>query len=134
VSAGPFLHLQNERDGHCCQGSVRCSVVQSAPPPLAVEEDEGGDLGGVREDALTQRGVVAATGDAQGARQLSLKTSLGERYLGQTKRARRRGARRSGLRVVVSGSEYAVLDWVVVSGVLVGAEEAATTGSDDPLL
>jgi len=53
-------------------------------------------------------------------------TDAGQGYLGQTKRARLRRARRSGLRVVVvSGREYAVLDWLVVAGVLVGAEGAA---------
>ena len=53
-------------------------------------------------------------------------TDAGAKYLGQTKRARRRQARPSGLRVVVvAGSQYAVLDWLTVAAVLVAAEGAA---------
>jgi hypothetical protein len=53
-------------------------------------------------------------------------TDAGAKYLGQTKRARRRQARPRGLRVVVvAGSQYAVLDWLTVAAVLVAAEGAA---------
>lgn len=49
-------------------------------------------------------------------------TDAGAQYLGQTKRARRRQARQSGLRVVVvAGSQYAVLDWLTVAAALVAA-------------
>jgi len=58
--------------------------------------------------------------------QLYAQTDAGQRYLGQTKRARRRAARRQGLQVVaVAGSEYAVFDWLTVAGLLVGAEGSA---------
>jgi Transposase DDE domain len=58
--------------------------------------------------------------------QVYSQTEAGAKYLGQTKRARRRTARRRGLQVVaVAGSEYAVLDWLTVAGVLVGVEGAA---------
>ena len=53
-------------------------------------------------------------------------TDAGAKYLGQTKRARRRQARSSGLRVVVvAGSQYAVLDWLTVAAVLVAAKGGA---------
>jgi hypothetical protein len=58
--------------------------------------------------------------------QVYAQTEAGERYLGQTKRARRRAGRRRGLQVVaVAGSEYAVFDWLTVAGVLVGADGGA---------
>jgi hypothetical protein len=57
--------------------------------------------------------------------QVYSQTDAGQKYLGQTKRARRRTARRRELQVVVrAGSDYAVLDWLTVAGVLVGAEGA----------
>lgn len=53
-------------------------------------------------------------------------TDAGAKYLGQTQRARRRQARGSPLRVVVvAGSQYAVLPWLTVAEVLVGAKEEA---------
>ncbi len=52
-------------------------------------------------------------------------TAAGQKYLGQTKRARRRTARRGLQVVVVAGCQYAVLDWLTVAGVLVGVDGAA---------
>ena len=53
-------------------------------------------------------------------------TDAGAKYLGQTKRARRRQVRPGTLRVVVvAGSQYAVLPWLTVAEVLVEAEGGA---------
>src|SRR6185369_9137227 len=50
--------------------------------------------------------------------QVYSQTEPGQRYLGQTKRARRRAAQRRDVQVVVvAGAEYAVLDWLTVVGV-----------------
>jgi hypothetical protein len=58
--------------------------------------------------------------------QVYSQTDAGQKYLGQTKRARRRAARRRGLAVVVvAGPEYAVLDWLTVVGVLLAVEGGA---------
>ena len=58
--------------------------------------------------------------------QVYSQTDAGAKYLGQTKRARRRQARGSRLRVVVvTGCRYAVLDWLEVAEVLAAAAGAA---------
>lgn len=57
--------------------------------------------------------------------QVYSQTDLGQRYLGQTKRARRRAVRRELQVVVVAGAAYAVLDWLTVLGVLLSAEGGA---------
>jgi hypothetical protein len=57
--------------------------------------------------------------------QVYSQTAAGQKYLGQTKRARRRTARRGLQVVVVAGGQYAVLDWLTVAGVLVGVDGAA---------
>ena len=59
--------------------------------------------------------------------QLYGQTEAGQRFAGQTKRARQRELRRHrGLQVVVvAGTDYAVFDWTVVAEVLLAVEGAA---------
>jgi hypothetical protein len=58
--------------------------------------------------------------------QVYSQTEPGQRYLGQTKRARRRTTRRQALQVVVvAGAAYAVLDWLTVLSVLLAVEGGA---------
>jgi hypothetical protein len=57
--------------------------------------------------------------------QVYSQTEAGQRYLGQTKRARRRATRGELQVVVVAGAAYAVLDWLTVVGVLLAVEGGA---------